>query len=539
MKFKKVIWTSVLALGLAACAGDEGPAGPAGPEGPAGAEGPAGPAGPEGPAGMDGADGADGMDGTDATADLFNLSGTVSGPSGAAADAIVVVQVLDMNGEVVTTAGFTSADENGAYSLDILNITEPETYLLASASTAEGTYVAHVSGETQDISVATDAVAQIVGQIVATEGGRSVSDFDTTEIADSVTEVEAALNGVDLTDADAVYTAAVENAGESIADRSEGEIQFLMDTNPITTEPAEMRVPFTFSFSETVVDANGEDWDIRDDGEIGDGTNDSYDGFFELNVDGSTFSPPTSDAEIEDGVEYVLGPVSDVGVTGLEVTRKVFIDVDNTGYARFLNIFTNTTAADITVDIQIGGNLGSDESTDEADITSSGDVIVDGDDEWLANWKDSSDTAVGFYFPGATSAVKSGDDIDFFWESVTIPAGETVNLAVWGIQRDGFDAAQTATDLQALITSDAALFAQMSSTEYNALIDGQQAANVIGEAGSVAPNVMVMLENTTSSAVANASAGSDGSFSTTLPFATGDSINVTTPWGRNDTITAP
>lgn len=530
MKLKYAALLSIVALGLAACAGDEGPAGPAGEMGATGE------AGPAGPAGMDGAAGADGMDGMDAVAP-FTLTGTVSGPSGPAANAVVVIQAVTADGEVFSTAGFTKADENGAYELAILNVTAADTYLLVSASTDEGVFNAHVTGEVQDVSVQTDAAAQIIGKIVATPGGRFVNDFTTTEVADSVADVTAALTaaGTDLSDADAVYTAALEGAGEAIADRSGGEI-VLGAGNPITTEPADVQVAATLPTD--ITDGNGEIWDLQPDGEVGDGTDDAYDTFFEMTINGTRFVTSQEPIFLEDGNEYVIGPIVDFDGTGLDIFRKIYIDTDGLGYTRFSHVITNTTAAAVTFDFQIGGNLGSDENNVFVGASSSGDDLLDATDSWLTNAQDVDDPAVGFIFPGVTRAEKSDDDIDFFWDAVTIEPGETLIINVWGMQRTGESAELAADSLRILFGSPELLFAGMSSAEFGNIY-GAQFSNVRGDAGSVAPGAPITVENATSGTTASALAGPDGSFALGIPFSTGDMINVTTPWGRNDMFTAP
>jgi hypothetical protein len=146
--------------------------------------------------------------------------------------------------------------------------------------------------------------------------------------------------------------------------------------------------------STTIFDANGNGWDIRDstdtfgdDGQIGDGGQDAFDGFGEIDV------------RISDGAGAILTPytsVADLGLTfdggrrwstttpptfsGVTVGRSLYSPATET-YMRYIDTFTNTSGASRQVEVPFGGNLGSDERTTVTG-TSSGDLILDSADAW-------------------------------------------------------------------------------------------------------------------------------------------------------------
>jgi hypothetical protein len=208
----------------------------------------------------------------------------------------------------------------------------------------------------------------------------------------------------------------------------------------------------------------------------------------------------------------MLGPVADLGGTGLDVTRKIFVS-ETEGVARFLEVLTNNSGADVTVDVTVGGNLGSDEETDLADFTSSSDTTVDASDVWIANHKDLSDPALGFFF-GEAEPTKSEDDIFYTWPSVTVPDGETVIIIHWGFQRTGERATAVRDMLRRFEEQGfpSSFFEGMTTDEALNNVRDDGPPTVTGEAGAAAPFEMLTITNTTASTSAMTRASSDGSF---------------------------
>jgi hypothetical protein len=531
----------VLSLAASGCSGDDGPAGPQGDPGPAGPQGEQGPQGDPGDLGPEGPQGDQGPQGDEGPGfEGFSIAGSVNDGNAVAVGAPVALDLLDADGSAFASAGADVTDDGGNYEITLVDIAEASPWLLVSSSTANGTLRALVSAETQDVTAATDGVYQIVKLIVETPMGRMIDDFDATEIADSVTEADAALAsaGTDLTDRDAVFAEIWTSVSPAIAERSGGQV------NPevgqvIATEPADVRTDITV-FDVELDDGGNERWDIGRDGDVDDGTNDSFDTFFEIQIDGTYFpnqDPNTTSAEFEDDREVVLGPET---LSDLELTRKIYVPTVGS-FIRFTEMLHNPTAADITVDVTIDGNLGSDEENNFVTYSSSGDTLVDDGDFWLVNYQDTNDPAVGFYFPGAVPS-KVEDDIEYTWSQVTVPAGETVSIMHLGFQE--FDSTPLAENVRDQIESlsefvPAEYFAGLSSAEFETISNVQPEPNVLGEAGSVEPFAEVTLTNEVSSATAEAMANSDGSFQVYLGAASGETINVTTAFGTDKTVTVP
>ncbi|MFC1500526.1 hypothetical protein ACFL6T_05890, partial [Candidatus Zixiibacteriota bacterium] len=209
-------------------------------------------------------------------------------------------------------------------------------------------------------------------------------------------------------------------------------------------------------------------------------------------------------------------------------------------FARYTEILTNTSGSDLTVDVRISGNLGSDEYTNMVNYSTDGDGIVDPEDHWLAMHWDSSDPALAFFFPGA-SPFKEEDDVEYSWSDVIVPAGETVTLMHWGFQRSS----EPVSSLGALMESlddemPASYFEGLTIAEAGAGLFAGVLPNVIGGAGSVAPLAVVNLDNQTAGTTATVTALADGSFSVVLRNTqSGDSVHITATDGTDTVVIVP
>ncbi len=95
-------------------------------------------------------------------------------------------------------------------------------------------------------------------------------------------------------------------------------------------------------------DAGGFQWDINQQGGIGDGSNDCFDGGLQLRVNRNQFNP--NDCKMTtDGLEYVF-----TGLTNnLKITRRVRLDLAR-GAARYIEVVTNpspTQPVDVALDV--------------------------------------------------------------------------------------------------------------------------------------------------------------------------------------------
>lgn len=145
----------------------------------------------------------------------------------------------------------------------------------------------------------------------------------------------------------------------------------------------------------------------------------------------------------------------------VQMQRKVFVP-DNDAFARWLNYFTNTGGAPVTVTAVIANNLGSDSNT--VIVTSSnGNATAEIGDTWVTTFQDysgttSSDPRLGHVFQGAGAPVPlaginfaDGDDNPLWGYTFTLAPGETRILANFVVgQPSKAAAAAKATELAGL-----------------------------------------------------------------------------------------
>lgn len=185
----------------------------------------------------------------------------------------------------------------------------------------------------------------------------------------------------------------------------------------------------------------------------------------------------------------VILPTETIGA--LSVQRKVFVP-DNDAFARWLNVFTNTSGSSVSFNMIASNNLGSDSNTTIVS-SSSGDAAATTADLWVTTFQNfsgttSSDPRLGHVLagPGAPTPVSginfaNGDDNPFWSYSMTLAPGETRIIANFvAVQASRADANAKAAELTAFTGNQTAC---MTSTELG------QVANFV--AGTQAPDVPV------------------------------------------------
>lgn len=228
-------------------------------------------------------------------------------------------------------------------------------------------------------------------------------------------------------------------------------------------------------------DSAGWNWDLDDDGSIDNGIGDAFDGYPNVTVGGTAYPSAAADScTHEEGGREVAYP--EATLSGLEVSRKVFVPAAGTPFARFLTLLRNAGAAPVTTTYTFEGNLGSDGDT-VIRLTSSGDTVAAVGDAWAVS-DDSGGTpperddptllhvwdgtAAGA--PQALAAIdwpSADDDSPAVDWNVTVPAGSTyVFLHVVG-QRSGFLGASE--DAPVLAAGAPDVFVGMSTAELAAL----------------------------------------------------------------------
>ena len=153
----------------------------------------------------------------------------------------------------------------------------------------------------------------------------------------------------------------------------------------------------------TLNDGNGFIWDIQPDGNINNGSNDAYDGGMRLSIDNIGFPQFNAATALQNGRELNLGLAN---ISGLAINRRIYVP-ENQAFVRYLENLTNPTDTDITVELRIDTNLGSDGNTVIVS-TSDGDTAIEAVDFWVVTDDTSNgggDPSLAHVYAGPSSAV--------------------------------------------------------------------------------------------------------------------------------------
>ena len=218
--------------------------------------------------------------------------------------------------------------------------------------------------------------------------------------------------------------------------------------------------------------ANGLLFDIQENyGVLANGTIDAYDWMYYLSVNGTYYNPPSGTYTTELGGRQVVLPV--VNISGLNVQRKIFVP-STENWARYLEIIHNPTGSPITANVRVYGDLGSDSATyliktSSADysppllITNLG-LVLDPNNFWavtddLVDGGTSYDPSLAHVWDGPKGKdhidylrFYSYDDLEYFWNNVTIAPGQTVVIMHFAVQET--NRANAISDAQTLYNND-------------------------------------------------------------------------------------
>ncbi|MGQ0566003.1 MAG: beta strand repeat-containing protein [Gemmobacter sp.] len=204
----------------------------------------------------------------------------------------------------------------------------------------------------------------------------------------------------------------------------------------------------------TLTDTEGFFWDIQSNSagnpELGitNGSNDAFDGGMRLIVDGLSVNPQSASL---DGREVNTAPV--LLANGVAVQRSILVSdaaISAGGFARFLDSFTNTTDAAITITVQTVTDSGADgllqvtaDSSGDGLVTTADTVLVTDDGNTIG-----ADPAVMQAFGDGSllpTGVAVGGSLITVTHTLTLQPGETQSLLQFATQSD--TAAEGETDL--------------------------------------------------------------------------------------------
>ena len=447
--------------------------------------------------------------------------------------------------------------------------------LLVEALLPNGTFRAFAAGDgdRSDVGPVSEALVQAILQVTATKDGKSLSDFSVEEIRGIAQALnEADFSGIDLADGSALLSAVILEAGRLIPDAAGGEVTVAasasLEPPDVSVDAPALGPSATCGRDALFVDGEQFQFDLTESGTtcrvIGLGTNTLSNAFniaFDLSLVGDTFvdsglqffpgdllaGDPAR--KIEDDREYLFGPV--LTTAGLRVTRKVYIP-ETGDLLRYLEIFENPTSAEVTLSVELRGELGIGIGNEDPA------VLADSNDNRIANEED--DWAA--FFPSVPAykiptigilwntektlhAVdeallpdQNGNAFLLRWDDVTIPAGETKTIATFAKVMTSVVPATAREELESIFFSPD--FSGMNSNELASLENLQSTrGNILGEAGSVVSDSTVTATNGRTSETASTTAGKDGSFALLISGTSGDSIQISATDGYSETSTVP
>ena len=410
------------------------------------------------------------------TETLFVSGGSSSAPNIATIDlSLANLTTLIADGTITTTVTPSSSVGNASGNYVTLDLTYPSTpptsdYYSFSLNAGQSATLS-TTGQTGEnfllelldasgTVLASGTTEQVISEFVAATTGTyyarvrgAIADYNLVVTRDASFATEGTnpvlVGGESALAQDITTTGTV--LGSLSADRSAG------------VDPGAVPV----SLGQNLYDADGFLWDIRSDGSISNGTSDAYDGGLDL----SGFPSFATGSAEQDGREIAIGPAT---IGSVEVIRKIYVP-DDQGFARFLEIVTNTSAVPVNHTLNINTNLGSDSGT-QLIGTSSGDTLFDVNDDWLVT-DDSNDggrdpsmlhVVAGPGGQRPSSASQSSDSIRLAYD-LTLAPGETKVVMHFASQNANRAAALAKAPTLASLGIDA--LAGMSATEIGQVVN--------------------------------------------------------------------
>jgi hypothetical protein len=196
-----------------------------------------------------------------------------------------------------------------------------------------------------------------------------------------------------------------------------------------------------------------------------------YHSAYTAKINGAAFPCLSGASQELGGRQLVLGSAN---VGGLNLTRKIFVPLQG-GFARYLEVISNTTSSPITTSVQILGAPGPSFLTPQIEVdpsTTSNTYAITSDGDSCCVIADV------FAGPGATLGISAanynpGDNSTVFrWNDVTVPPGVTAILMHFTAQRTPHDLSGAQSQAQALANlSDPNMLFGMSQTEQSEVLN--------------------------------------------------------------------
>jgi hypothetical protein len=188
-------------------------------------------------------------------------------------------------------------------------------------------------------------------------------------------------------------------------------------------------------------DGAGFRWSINSNGMVVSSTGDSYGNGMQLTVNQNGFSWGQACKVSADGREIELGPVNNSQVN---VYRRIYVD-NKKGYCRWIDIYDNTTASNVTLTLQYYTNTNN--STQQIYTTSGKEQLTEKDWGVLTLYgENTTSPALAHIYASKNAKFKPkfqyrlNDNTIYCNASVTVPARKAIALCFFEAQRKPADA---------------------------------------------------------------------------------------------------
>jgi hypothetical protein len=388
---------------------------------------------------------------------------------------------------------FGSSDAQGVYRFDRVPLGSFSIQAAAGGTFASAGGLLAADGQTVTLDVTMPSLSSVFGTVFQSDGTTAVASPAISVVNVDSFGPEGFFQSNTFGDSFGNYQFGSVQAGTiqlSAADESNPSSAGLITVQLPGNQPLNANITlgnaFTFRFPFFQIfnldGADGFRYDVQCDGELIDGgtvdrhLNDAYDGNYRLGLSGLQFNrqfPCLSAGLLDAGGRQVALGYATFG--NLQVTRKIFSPAAG-GFARYLEILTNPSAAPVTTSIIISSNLGSDNNTRI--------VVAPSATSFTYAITDQSgiccDPLLAHIFSGAAPRLPIGafqflnnnDDIFYRWDNISIQPGQTVIIMHFAVQRDPSDLTGTRAQADALANlTDPNALAGMTSAEKAAVLN--------------------------------------------------------------------
>jgi hypothetical protein len=406
-----------------------------------------------------------------AVLNMVLLSGTVTGI------------VRDSNGNPVpftqvalATTGvsfnlFGSTDSLGVYRFNRVPLGPftVQAFLNINQTFANADGAVQSDGQVVILDITMPATSTVFGSVFAADGITSVVNPFVSVVSIDSFGPEGNFNGQTTADAlgnyqiNGVQVGTVQVAASDAAGTSAGAATGLLTANSPLNLNITLGNAISFQrFGQFNLDGtDGFRYDVTCDGQLNDGGtvsrnfNDAYDDMYQLNVSGTAFVRqfPCLNAGTLDtaGRQVVLGPIL---IHNLQIARKIY-SPGTGGFARYLEEIQNPGSSPVVLSVTISGNLGSDSNTRivvAPPQTSFTYAVTDQNgiccDPLLAHVFGGTNSTLAV---PAVQFIQTNDNIFYRWDNITVPAGQTVVLMHFAVQRPPTDLTGTKSQATRLV----------------------------------------------------------------------------------------